>query len=636
MMQDLAFDVVELVPCPAPAQDGPGVALREVAFRENAWLPEDTDDLRRRFAADEHLQATADALGRTLAAVSTKVRDLGLRRNSSLPWPGMDDATLAEHYGHEATSTIAATLGRSCGAVYARAGLLGLAERNPPPYTAWEIMQIRAGYAQGVPVAQLGVLIGRPASGIATIASRLGIRHANGPRSWSGAEQHRALELADTGLRYAAVAGRLHEEGFPRRSGNTVGQALRLLGYGRGWGRPWLPEEDDLLRDAYAHNKSLTPLRTRLGRSRTSIAWRAGELELQGTHARPNGWRTEPSWTEEDIAVLRRDAARTGGGSAMEAQAQAPSQRRTTRILSGSGLLPRPAHPAGSVTYCGRPHITAASALPMPSIARIAISHPPCAGPDARARAQDHPARRKRSGLRRREQRLHRTERLVRAFIAHRGRLALPDAFQRDRAGDGRVVRTPAAPHVAAEQQAARHCRDAGSAAPVDALVVAPLADDDRRADGLDHLRHDRVRHPANQHFFLHVEAGVCAPGPLHRQERQLVRLARLDRFRLDHASGIMHRLDHAVRLPVGDLRQGHDRPVHRLYERAQRAVRVDALAPGCLLHFDRGGPKLLAGRHPGRRHHLDCVVHTLCPIDCAGGKKLPSHPWSGPLRAGR
>ena len=109
MMHDLAFDLVELVPCPEPARDGPGAALREVAFREDAWLPGDIDGLRQRFAADEDLQEIADALDRTLAAVRTKVRDLGLRRNSSRPWPGMDDAYLAEHYGREATSTIAAS-----------------------------------------------------------------------------------------------------------------------------------------------------------------------------------------------------------------------------------------------------------------------------------------------------------------------------------------------------------------------------------------------------------------------------------------------------------------------------------------------------------------------------------------------
>jgi len=306
-MLDLPFDLIELVPCPASAGNGPGLPLREVAYREDAWLPEDIDALRARFGDDEDLAEVALLLGRTSAAVQTKVIDLGLRRNSSRPWSGMDDEYMGRHYGAEATSAVAAALGRSCGAVYARAGVLGLTEGNAPPYMDWELAQIRAGYAQGVPVAQLGVLIGRPASGIATVASRLEIRHANGPRGWSGAEQERALALAETDVRYAAIADRLEAEGFPRREGRTVGQTLRKLGYGRGWGRGWLPEEDALLRDAYAHGKSLTPLRTRLGRSRTSITHRAGELDLRGTHARPNGWCTDPPWTERDIAVLRRD-----------------------------------------------------------------------------------------------------------------------------------------------------------------------------------------------------------------------------------------------------------------------------------------------------------------------------------------
>ncbi len=307
MMLDLPFDLVELVPCPASVRDSPGAPLREVAYREDAWLPEDVNALRARFGDDEILADIAVLIGRTLAAVRTKIVDLGLRRNSSRPWSGLDDEYMARHYGTEAASAVAAALGRSCGAVYARAGLLGLTEGNAPSYTDWEVAQIRAGYAQGVPVAQLAVLIGRPASGIATVASRLQIRHANGPRGWSGDEQQRALALGETGIPYAAIADVLEAEGFPRREGRTVGQTLRKLGYGRGWGRPWLPEEDDLLRDAYAHGKSLTPLRTRLGRNRPSIAHRAGELDLQGTHVRPNGWRTDPPWTDQDIAILRRD-----------------------------------------------------------------------------------------------------------------------------------------------------------------------------------------------------------------------------------------------------------------------------------------------------------------------------------------
>jgi hypothetical protein len=311
MSYELPFDLIELVPCPAlSTAPSPGAPLRELAFRKDSWLPDEIDRLRAMFAADESVDDIAASLDRGLHGVRSKIAELGLRRHSTRPWTEMDDAYLAQAYGQEATSTIAAVQGRSVAAIYARAGLLGLTEGNAPAYTDWEIAQIRAGYAEGVPVAQLGVLIGRPASGIATVASRLGIRHANGPADWSDAEQQRTLELAETGIRYAAIAERLEAEGFPHRLGRTVGQTLLRLGYGRGWGRPWLEEENDLIRQSYARGDSLAPLQNRLGRSRASIAHQAGVLGLQGTHTRPNGWRTEPPWTEAQIAILRRDYGR--------------------------------------------------------------------------------------------------------------------------------------------------------------------------------------------------------------------------------------------------------------------------------------------------------------------------------------
>ncbi len=311
MSCDTALNIVELVPCPGQSTlDAPGAPLREVAFRGDAWLPEEVDRLRAGFADDDDLQAVADSLGRTLDAVRTKVGDLGLRRDSSRPWTALDDEHLARHYGVLATSAIASDLGRTCAAVYARAGVLDLTEGNAPPYTAWEVAQIRAGYDWGIPVARLAVLVGRPASGIATVASKLGIKHRNGPPDWTGAEQERALAWAETGIRYAAVAGQLVAEGFPRREGRAVGHVLRKLGYGRGWGRPWLAEEKDLLRHAYECSLCLTPLRHRLDRSREAIAHQAKAMGLQGTHARPNGWRTEPPWTAWEILMLKRNYGR--------------------------------------------------------------------------------------------------------------------------------------------------------------------------------------------------------------------------------------------------------------------------------------------------------------------------------------
>ena len=133
MSPGLAFDLVELAPCPRPVRP-PAAPLRELAYREDAWLPDEAATLRAMFGADEDLQAVADALGRTLASVRTKVSDLGLRRNSSRPWTEMEDSYLDRHYGVEATSAIAASFGRSPAAIYARAGFLELTEGNAPAY----------------------------------------------------------------------------------------------------------------------------------------------------------------------------------------------------------------------------------------------------------------------------------------------------------------------------------------------------------------------------------------------------------------------------------------------------------------------------------------------------------------------
>ncbi len=311
MSADLPPDVVELVACAEVGPDDRRPALRETTFRADAWLPEETDRLIALFRADEPVEAIAAALGRGRAGVATRIGVLGLRRNSARGWTKLEDRLLVERYGAEATATIAGELGRSCAATYARAGFLGLTEGAPPPWTGWEDAQLRAGYADAVPVAQLATLIGRPASGVVSRASTLGLAHPNHPPDWTEAEAMMALDLADAGLRYARIAGRLAEAGYPRRSIRAFGLQLRKLGYGRGWGRAWTPEEDALLERAYGAGASLTPLRTRLGRSQHSIRWRAGCLGLAGTHASPHGFRAGPDWTEADEALLRAEYGRT-------------------------------------------------------------------------------------------------------------------------------------------------------------------------------------------------------------------------------------------------------------------------------------------------------------------------------------
>lgn len=306
---DVAATVVELVACPAsPRPAGP---LREMAFRRDAWTGGEVERLRRLFEEDASLDDIAAALGRGRAGVADKIGLLGLRRNSTRPWSDLEDEELARRYGTEPTAAIASDFGRSCAAIYARAGLLGLTEAISPFWTEWEDAQLRAGYAAGVPVAQIATLVGRPLGGISSRAAALAIVHANQPAGWTEAEAARALELAEAGHRYREILNLMAAEGFPKRSIAGFGPVVRRLGYGRGWGRPWLPEEDALLRQAYEAGASLTPLRTRLGRTGNSIRWRAHYLELQGTHVRANGFRGGPDWTEADIALLRAEYGKT-------------------------------------------------------------------------------------------------------------------------------------------------------------------------------------------------------------------------------------------------------------------------------------------------------------------------------------
>lgn len=300
---DLAADVVELAPYVPPSV--PAAPLREVAFRHNAWLADEIALLRSMFDEDRSIEEIAAALGRGRAGVSTKFYELGLRRNSSRPWTELDDAELIKRYGMESSSQIAQDLGRSSGAVYFRAFRLGLSEAASPPYTEWELAQVRAGYSAGVPVFQVAQLIGRTLSSVNSMACHLKIPHASAPDFWSLEETSRALSLASEGHRYLAIIEMLVEEGFPRRSKAGLGPKLKAMGYGRGWGRSWTSEEDDLLRAAYANGASLTPLTDRLGRGIYSIRWRAGELGLRGTHVSKAGWRTEPVWTEAERGIVR-------------------------------------------------------------------------------------------------------------------------------------------------------------------------------------------------------------------------------------------------------------------------------------------------------------------------------------------
>ena len=155
---DLDADIVELTPFVPEAEIVAAAPLSELAFRADAWLPDETSRLRAAFAEDRTIDEIAAMLGRPRAGVATRIHDLGLRRNSRRSWSDWDDEEMARCYAHVPTATLAARLGRGVSALYARARLLGLSEPGSPPYSGWEDTQLRAGYEQGVPVAQISVM----------------------------------------------------------------------------------------------------------------------------------------------------------------------------------------------------------------------------------------------------------------------------------------------------------------------------------------------------------------------------------------------------------------------------------------------------------------------------------------------
>jgi hypothetical protein len=339
---DLPPDIVELIPCPLVQR--PGMPLREMPFRADGWTPEEVAVLHGLFEDDHAIDEIAAIIGRGRAGVADKIAKLGLRRNSKLAWTVLEDVELARRYGVEPTATVALAFGRTCSAIYARARLIGLSDDNPPRWTEWEDAQLAEAYRLAVPVFQISALIGRPSSGISTRASALGLRHPSQPPNWTSEETARALELAEAGHRYRAILNMLAGEGFPLRTLAGFTPQLRRLGYGRGWGRFWTPEEDALLTQAYHDGASLTPLRTRLGRTPCSIRWRAEYLKLRGTHIHRNGWRTSPDWSDADIATLKVEYGTT------------PTKQLATKLGRTKAAITTRAHTLGLVHgYC-RPY----------------------------------------------------------------------------------------------------------------------------------------------------------------------------------------------------------------------------------------------------------------------------------------
>lgn len=302
------FEIVALDPAiagPAPKVAAETASVREIRFRQKTWLPGELDALRRMVPTSASWEKIAGTLDRSVTAVKSKAWEIGLCRGNSRRWTEDEDRLLFKNYGTVPTSVLAISLDRGSPAIYARAGYLGLQRVAPPPWSEAEDAVLREAYATGAMIAEIAARLGRPGSGVISRASHLGLRRPDGPRPWHPEEQALALKLAEEGHRYPVIRRKLAAMGFPLRAESTFQAFIATTGYSRGWGRPWIDEESDLLRVAYQEGGNLVALAHRLGRSPHSIRWKAWELGLSGSHPKPNGARQGRPWSETDDEILR-------------------------------------------------------------------------------------------------------------------------------------------------------------------------------------------------------------------------------------------------------------------------------------------------------------------------------------------
>ncbi|MDD2878326.1 MAG: hypothetical protein PHT60_14060 [Acidiphilium sp.] len=307
------FEIVTLDPAIAdrPSSTPSGIVpVREIRFHSRGWMPAELDRLREMIGAGTPWEEIAIAFNRTIETVKTKAWERGLYRPKLRPWTEDEDRVLVTEYGTVPTATLAIRLERGVPAIYVRAGFLGLQKAAPPPWSEAEDAVLREVYATDATIAEIAARLGRPGSGVISRASHLGLRRPEGPKPWHPDEQALALKLAEEGHRYPSIRRKLAAKGFPPRAESTFQAFIAASGYQRGWGRPWIEEECDLLRLSYQTGGNLVALAHQLGRSRTSIRWKAAELHLSGTHPKPNGARQGRPWTEADDQILRANYGR--------------------------------------------------------------------------------------------------------------------------------------------------------------------------------------------------------------------------------------------------------------------------------------------------------------------------------------
>lgn len=284
-------------------------------IRTRHWSEKDIALLRRLYPK-KMLSEIAKEMGRTEKSVRSKAKKLKLHETEvskykrDALWTAEQDKRLRKLYGTMTYEEMAPLIGRDKDSLSRRAIKLGLAPKKGSPkieprlWTEKEDRLMRQHYRRKT-VKEIAGMLGRSTNSVQKRAQDLniaGARNTQGaPRKWAP-EEDRIVRRHHKRLTPEEIAEKLG------RTPGAVTARIKTLKLGpppkkrEHDHRPWLPEEEDLLRKEYGKVRG-RDLAGKLGRSVRAIRVRALHLGL--AESRPRSSPIQP-WTAKEDKLLRK------------------------------------------------------------------------------------------------------------------------------------------------------------------------------------------------------------------------------------------------------------------------------------------------------------------------------------------
>lgn len=266
------------------------------------WTVEDDDQLRT-FYRIYGIKYVSRLLGRTMYAVRTRARRLGVRFETET-WTRSDDAFLRKHHKTMPRAGIAERLKRTVPAVITRLMRLGLTNPPSPEWSDREIAVVRK-YAGRLPHAEIATKVNHGRKGVTALIGKIGL-----------ARKRSDIRLSKKDIDYIRKhAGKMTHAEIARALGyhaGTVAKYARSMGLrGRGSRRdPWTRQEDQKLRKLFRTIPRMD-LAAALGKRTEVVRQRTLELGLRTrvAHVTPRVWsEKEDQYLREHVATMTRRA----------------------------------------------------------------------------------------------------------------------------------------------------------------------------------------------------------------------------------------------------------------------------------------------------------------------------------------